>query len=42
MERLLTESDNAENWVKKMSEIVALNGQGKNMDNNSAIAVWVS
>lgn len=28
-------------WVEKMEEIVRKNGRGKNMDNYSAVAVWL-
>lgn len=38
--RLLKESDSPEEWLNKMAEIVKHNGEGKNMDNYSAIAVW--
>ena len=37
--RLLAESDSCEEWLEKMAEIVKKNGEGKNMDNYSAIAV---
>lgn len=37
--RLLAESDSSEEWLEKMAEIVKKNGEGKNMDNYSAIAV---
>ena len=38
MERCLAESTTAQEWLDKMAAIVKENGQGKNMDNNSAIA----
>ena len=38
--RLLKESGSPEEWLNKMTEIVKQNGEGKNMDNYSAIAVW--
>ena len=38
--RLLKESDSPEEWLNTMTEIVKQNGEGKNMDNYSAIAVW--
>ena len=39
--RLLIESENVQEWLDRMITIVKTNGIGKNMDNNSAIAVWV-
>jgi len=38
--RLLKESASPEEWLNKMAEIIQQNGEGKNMDNYSAIAVW--
>lgn len=40
MERLLKETSSPEEWLMKMKEIVMANGEGTNMDNFSAIAVW--
>lgn len=40
MERYLADSKNVEEWLGKMAEHVKQNGNGKNMDNNTAIAVW--
>ena len=37
--RLLKESASPGEWLNKMAEIVRQNGEGKNMDNYSAIAV---
>lgn len=37
----LKRSKTPEEWIKKMEEIVLKNGQGKNMDNYSAVAVWL-
>ena len=39
--RLLSEADSVETWLQQMAQVVKANGIGKNMDNNSAIAVWV-
>lgn len=36
----LKTSDSVEEWIARMSDIVRVNGMGKNMDNYSAIAVW--
>lgn len=38
--RTLKESDTPSIWMDKMVEIVRKNGEGTNMDNFSAIAVW--
>ncbi len=38
---LLKASNSPDEWLKKMSEIVLSNGKGKNMDNYTAIAVFV-
>ena len=40
MTRTLKESTSVEEWLSKMNIIVQENGKGKNMDNNSAIAIW--
>lgn len=37
---LLKRSSSAEEWLDSMVAVVKANGIGKNMDNNSAIAVW--
>lgn len=39
--RLLADSNNVQEWLDRMVDIVKSNGWGKNMDNNSAIAIWV-
>ena len=39
--RLLAESGSAKEWLNRMKDVVKINGWGKNMDNNSAIAVWM-
>ena len=41
MQHCLKKAKTPEEWVKLMEEIVRKNGQGKNMDNYSAVAVWV-
>ena len=38
---LLEQSCSVQEWLDKMSRCVLENGKGKNMDNNTAIAVWV-
>ena len=40
--RLLAQSDSPEEWLNRMTEVVKQNGEGKNMDNFSAIAVIYS
>lgn len=40
--RLLEHSESVEEWLDEMRNIVKKNGKDKNMDNNSAIAVWVN
>lgn len=39
--RLLEDSSTVQEWLDRMVDIVKSNGWGKNMDNNSAIAIWV-
>ena len=36
----LKKANSVEEWLESMIEIVRMNGEGKNMDNYSAIAVW--
>lgn len=36
----LKKADTVEGWLENMIKIVQINGEGKNMDNYSAIAVW--
>lgn len=38
---LLKESTSASEWLEKMKQVVFANGKDLNMDNNSAIAVWI-
>ena len=38
----LKKAESADEWLRLMNEEVQKNGAGKNMDNNSAIAVWWS
>lgn len=37
---LLQEKSTVEEWLNAMVEIVKQNGKGKDMDNNTAIAIW--
>lgn len=41
MEKLLKKSKTVEEWVNSMAVIVKKNGAGKNMDNNTAIGIWM-
>ena len=41
MQTTLNESSSVEEWMEKMSAIVSERGNGIDMDNNTAIAVWV-
>jgi serine/threonine protein phosphatase PrpC len=41
MQHTLKKAATPEEWVHMMEEIVRKNGQGKNMDNYSAVAVWL-
>lgn len=41
MEQCLKEADSVECWLKKMIEQVMLNGKKYDMDNYSAIAIWI-
>lgn len=41
MENLLKKSSTVEEWLNSMLEIVNKNGVGREMDNNSAIAIWL-
>ena len=38
--KCLETSDSPDDWMNKMRKIIEINGEGKNMDNNSAIEVW--
>lgn len=42
MEHLLSVSSSVEDWINRMADLVRKNGVGKNMDNFSAIGVWVN
>lgn len=41
MEKCLKKAKTAEEWLASMNEIVAAKGQGSNMDNYTALAVWI-
>lgn len=41
MVRVLNESDSVEEWMQEMENIVKRNGRNYNMDNYSAIGVWI-
>ena len=41
MQHCLKKAKSPEQWVELMEAIVKKNGQGKNMDNYSAVAVWL-
>lgn len=41
METALKKAPTPEAWIKAMREIVCKNGRGTNMDNYSAVAVWI-
>ncbi len=41
MVKLLKKSKTVEEWVNSMALIVKKNGEGKNMDNNTAIGIWM-
>lgn len=41
MQKLLKEAKSVEEWLVQMIDTVNTNGIGVNMDNNSAIAIWV-
>lgn len=41
MEALLKRSDSPEQWIQMMREVILKNGKNMDMDNYSAIAVWV-
>ena len=40
MEKYLEESSSVNEWLDKMSKHVKQSGKGKDVDNNTAIAVW--
>lgn len=39
--KLLKKSTSVQEWVESMALVVQQNGAGKNMDNNTAIGIWV-
>ena len=41
MEKCLKKAKTVEEWLDAMNEIVKTNGQGNNMDNYTAVAVWI-
>lgn len=41
MEALLRKADSPEHWIRLMQEIILKNGKNTDMDNYSAIAVWL-
>ena len=41
MGKLLKKSETVEQWLSGMAEVVEKNGRKKDMDNYTAIAVWV-
>lgn len=42
MQNEMKKSKNPEQWISRMTEEVRKNGRNKNMDNYSAIAVWIN
>lgn len=41
MQKCLKKADSAQSWIDMMEKTVLENGRGKNMDNYSAIGVWL-
>ena len=41
MEKCLKKAKTVQEWLDSMNEIVKKNGQGNNMDNFTAVAVWI-
>lgn len=41
MESALKRAENVDAWMERMTQVVEKNGAGRDMDNYSAIAVWV-
>ena len=39
--KILKKSNTVQEWIEKMAEVVHENGKDKNMDNNSAIGIWI-
>lgn len=42
MEAALKKASTPDQWIAAMQEIICKNGRGTNMDNYSAVAVWVN
>ena len=40
--KVLKKSTNVQEWIDTMASIVKEHGKGKNMDNNSAIGIWMN
>ncbi len=40
MQDCLLSARSVEDWLSRMAELVTVHGQGTNMDNNTALAVW--
>ena len=41
MQTCLNESKTVDHWLDLMKQIVCENGKGKNIDNHTAIALWI-
>lgn len=41
MQQTLKKADSAQGWIEAMEELILKNGRGTNMDNYSAVAVWI-
>ena len=41
MEACLKKASDVRDWLRRMTRIVSANGKGTNMDNYSAVAVWI-
>ena len=41
MRKTLKRADTPQNWLERMNSIVKQNGQGTDMDNYTALAVWI-
>lgn len=42
MEAALKKASTPDQWIAAMQEIICKNGRGTNMDNYSAVAVWLN
>ncbi|SEP66629.1 Serine/threonine protein phosphatase PrpC [Lachnospiraceae bacterium RM5] len=42
MVKCLKKADDVHKWMQNMEKIVVTNGEGKNMDNYSAIGIWIT